>query len=377
VRTIDVAPTVAGIAGATLPNVDGQSVVPFITGAAPRDPMPSYAETFYPKWHFGWSELKSVRVGDWKYIDAPKPELYELRTDPAERRNAVDARAPLAAGLSNEIAKAQTAFGSAANADAPQPDPETLARLRSLGYVGIAGSTSGARGADPKDMVPQLEAFRTGISRAIDALGRREADAAIAELKKLLAINERSYELHLFLGDAYEAKGEHDSALGEYAAAGVLNTRSSAPALSQARVYLAQRDLAKAQQKVDQAARLEPASGEVALVRGEVYEQQDQIAPALEQYAAAVRANGSDTQARASLASLAMRAKQFDVAQPQFEALLKLGYRPSRMHFGLGQIAESKGDSKRAVVEYRLALEAEPGLAAAKAALARLGAAVQ
>jgi Tfp pilus assembly protein PilF len=90
-------------------------------------------------------------------------------------------------------------------------------------------------------------------------------------------------------------------------------------------------------------------------------------------YAAAVRANPSDPQARARLASLAMRTKQFDAAQPQFEALLKMGYRPSRMHFGLAQVAEAKGDRTRAVTEYREAVRLEPSFADARAALARLG----
>jgi choline-sulfatase len=377
VRTIDVAPTLAGIAGVTLPKVDGENVVPLIRGTVPQDPKPSYAESFYPKWHFGWSELTSVRVGDWKYIDAPKPELYDMRADAAERRNVVDARGALAKGLSNEIAKIQSGFGAAATAAAPQPDPETLARLRSLGYVGIAGPSTGARGADPKDMVPKLEAFRTGISRAIDALAQGQADSAIGELKKLVAINERSYELHLFLGDAYQAKGQHETALAEYAAAGVLNPTSTAPVLSQARVYLAQGDLTRALQKVEESSRLEPASGEIALVRGTIYERQGLASQALAQYDAAVRANGSDAQARASVASLAMRVGQYDMARPQFEALLKMGYRPSRMHFGLGQVAEAKGDAKTAVAQYRLALMVEPGLAPAKAALSRLGAPLQ
>jgi arylsulfatase A-like enzyme/Tfp pilus assembly protein PilF len=373
VRTIDVAPTIAAVAGLSLPKVDGESVVPLVRGGAPREPAPSYAETFYPKWHFGWSELKSMRVGDWKYIDAPTPELYDMRADAGERRNLVDARGPLANGLSTEMSKVQSGFGSAATVDAPQPDPETLARLRSLGYVGIAAPSTGARGADPKDMVGRIEAFRSGVTRAIDALGRRQPDVAIAELKKLLEINERSYELHLFLGDAYEAKGQHEPALGEYAAASVLNPHSSAPLVSQARVHLAQGDVMRATQKVDEAARLEPGGGEIALVRGTIYERQGLAPQAFAQYEAAVRANGSDTQARASLASLAMQTGQFDTARPQFEALLEMGYRPSRMHFGLAQIAESKGDKTRAIAEYRLALKIEPGLAEARNALTRLG----
>jgi len=372
VRSIDVAPTLTSFGGASLPAVDGESVMTLVRGATRRDPPPSYAETYYPKWHFGWSELRSVRVGDWKYVDAPKPELYDVRADAGEKRNAIDARGPLATGLSNELGKIAAGFGAAATAEAPQPDPETLARLRSLGYVGIAAPSPGARGADPKDMVPKLEMFRTGITAAMGALERRAPDTAIAELKKLVAINDRSYELHLFLGDAYAAKHEYETALGEYDAATVLNPHTGAPLVSQARVYLAMGETSRAQQKIDRAAALEPGSSEALVVQGSIFEKQGRLAEAMAQYDRAVSINGSDTQARASLAGLAMRLREYDAAKPQFEKLIEMGYRPSRMHFGLGQIAEARGDQKKAAAEYRLALQSEPGLAEAKAALARL-----
>jgi arylsulfatase A-like enzyme/Tfp pilus assembly protein PilF len=377
VRAIDVTPTIETIAGAAPPaGIDGQSVVALIHGEAPRDPPPSYAETYYPKWHFGWSELKSIRVGDWKYIDAPKSELYDMRADGHERRNVVDARGPLAQGLSAALTRIQSGLGAAASADAPQPDRETLARLRSLGYVGIASPpASGTRGPDPKDMLPKMELFRTGISRAIEALSDGQPDKAIAELKRLIAINDRSYELHLFLGDAYAATRQEDLALGEYAAAGVLNPHSAAPALSTARVYLAQKDLARATQKIEEAATIEPAGSEVTLVRGMIAEEQGHTAQALAQYAAAVEANGSDPQARVQLASLALRTKQPAVAQAQFEALLELGYRPARMHYGLARAAEEQGDVKHAIAEYRLALQLEPSMSPAREALSKLGAA--
>ena len=373
VRGIDVAPTLAALAGISMSRIDGESVVPFIRGAAPRDPTPSYAETFYPKWHFGWSELKSVRVGDWKYIDAPKPELFDLRGDAGEKHNAIDARGALANGLSTELNRLQSGFCAAASAEAPTPDAETLARLRSLGYVGIAAPTPGVRGPDPKDMLPKVQTVKIGISRAVDALNRKAPDAAIVELKKLLAINDRSYELHLFMGDAYVLKRQFEAALGEYDAAALLNPHSAAPAVSQARVFLAMNDPVRARQKIDAAARIEPGSSELALVRGSVLEAQGRGPEALAQYEMAVRLNGSDTQARASLVSLAMRARQYDVAKPHLEHLLAIGYRPSRMHFGLAQIAEARADTKTAIAEYREALRLEPGLAEAKAALTRLG----
>jgi tetratricopeptide (TPR) repeat protein len=275
--------------------------------------------------------------------------------------------------MAAELTRIESGFGAAAATEAPQPDAETLARLRSLGYVGMAApSRPGVRGPDPKDMIAGAEAFRGGISRAMDALGRNEPAAAIAQLKRLLAINGRSYELHLFLGDAYVATRQFEPALGEYAAAGLLNPRSAAPPLSAARAFLAQGDTARALERASAAARIEPGSGDIAVVRGQIHERAGQAPQAIAEYSAAVRANPSDPQGRARLASLAMRTRQFEVAQPQFEALLGMGYRPSRMHFGLAQIAEAKGDRARAATEYREAVRLEPAFADAKAALARL-----
>ena len=142
---------------------------------------------------------------------------------------------------------------------------------------------------------------------------------------------------------------EFENALGEYAAAGLINPRSAAPALSAARAYLRKAMPSRALQKADEAAahragqRRHP-DGAGADLRARPAGHQRQSTSTR----AAMRDNPSDPQARARLASLAMRTKLFDAAQPQFEALLRMGYRPSRMHFGLAQIAEAKGDLTRA-----------------------------
>ena len=373
VRAIDLLPTLTAIAGVPMAKADGESVSGLLDGKTRRDPPSSYAETYYPRWHYGWSELKSIRGDRWKFIDAPKQEVYDLRGDPAERRNVAVDRGPLAAGMSGELARIVAGFGAGGATDAPKPDADTLARLRSLGYVGMAATPAGSgRGLDPKDMIAGAEAFRAGISQAMDSLARDRPAAAIAQLQPLLAINARSYELHLFLGDAYTATQQFDHALGEYAAARVLNPRSAAPSLSAARAYLAQGDTTRALRQADEAAGIEPGSGDVSVVRGTIFERTGQMAQAIAEYTAAVRANGSDPQARARLASLAMRTRQFDVARPQFETLLRMGYRPSRMHFGLAQIAEATGDAPRAIAEYREAIRLEPSFADARTALAKL-----
>jgi arylsulfatase A-like enzyme/Flp pilus assembly protein TadD len=378
VRSIDLVPTVAALLGTAAPSgIDGESLAPVIKGGARRDTPPSYAETYYPKLHYGWSELRAVRADTWKYIDAPRPELYNMTTDAAERTNAIDSRAPLAAGLLAALNRLQAGFGALASVPAPQPDPETLARLRSLGYIGIAtpnGST--ARGPDPKDMAPKVRVANETLSRAIDDLNAGRVDAALVRLHQLSAINDRWYDIHLLMGDAYLAKKDVERALGEYAAAALLNPTSAAPALSTARALIAQGALDRALQKIDEAARLEPASSEVPLERGRAYERQEQYDKALAEYQTSVRLNGSDPRARARLADLALRLRRLDLAEGEFRELIGMKYRPAETHYGLGRLAELRGDTRRAAVEYRQAIALNPSLADAKAALARIGSSV-
>ena len=45
----------------------------------PRD---VFSESLYPQRHFGSSALTSLRSGHYKYIEAPRPEFYDLAQDP-------------------------------------------------------------------------------------------------------------------------------------------------------------------------------------------------------------------------------------------------------------------------------------------------------
>jgi len=107
-------------------------------------------------------------------------------------------------------------------------------------------------------------------------------------------------------------------------------------------------------------------------MRGRAAERQGRAAEALSLYQAAVNLNPSYARARAWLANTAMRLERYDVAGAQFAALLALSYEPARSHYGLGRVAEGKGDRSTALKEYRLALQLDPKLAAAGEAVGRL-----
>src|SRR5512135_1717843 len=100
VRLIDAAPTVLELAGLgrEASGMQGRSLVPALEGKtlADRDAL---VETFYPRENFGWSELVGLVSGTWKYIQAPRPELYDLAADRGEASNLVDASQDKAAEI--------------------------------------------------------------------------------------------------------------------------------------------------------------------------------------------------------------------------------------------------------------------------------------
>ncbi len=98
VRLVDVAPTILEALGfkAEASGMEGQSLVPWIK-AKTRPDLDSLIETFYPRENFGWSELVGIVSGPWKYIQAPRPELYDLAGDPREMTD-LAASSPAKAG---------------------------------------------------------------------------------------------------------------------------------------------------------------------------------------------------------------------------------------------------------------------------------------
>jgi choline-sulfatase len=83
VRSVDVMPTVLDLLGVRADDRhDGESLVPLMTGARTELGLEAYSEAVYPQFHFGWSQLTALHSGRFKYIAAPRPELYDLQEDP-------------------------------------------------------------------------------------------------------------------------------------------------------------------------------------------------------------------------------------------------------------------------------------------------------
>ena len=188
VQHIDVVPTILDLLDLSRPaGLRGRSLRALLEGRpAKLADQPIYAESFSARDRFGWSEIRAITAGGYRYIRAPREELYDLTQDPAERTNLLPDRADsgqaMRAAFDGLVANpfAATAPGDPMPAPVPVvPTVEERERLASLGYVGtgpaIPVAVPGQQLPDPKDEIAAYERCRQAMALAGQ---QRYADAA-------------------------------------------------------------------------------------------------------------------------------------------------------------------------------------------------------
>jgi arylsulfatase A-like enzyme len=157
-RSADVMPTLLDLVDAAAPDgIEGRSLVPLMTGEARSLHLEAYAESLYPMYRFGWSDLRALRSGRFKVIAAPRPELYDLDRDPFEEHNVFEADRTRGVRMIGRLREIERSARSSSAVAAPAAiDADTAARLASLGYVSRSGAEPGEL-PDPKDRIGMLD----------------------------------------------------------------------------------------------------------------------------------------------------------------------------------------------------------------------------
>jgi arylsulfatase A-like enzyme/Tfp pilus assembly protein PilF len=183
VQHVDIVPTILELVKAPLPgNLRGRSLKPVLDGASHLPEQAVYSEAMYARYHFGWSELTALTDGRFRYIKAPREELYDLQRDPHERENLADQRPPARQALRGALDR--LVAGQTLQAPA-EISADARERLQALGYVGAqtdVSTTPGESLPDPKDKREILERYRA----AVDAAGQRQWRDAIVLLQQIL-----------------------------------------------------------------------------------------------------------------------------------------------------------------------------------------------
>jgi len=155
VRLIDILPTILDLLRISIPQeVQGTSLLPYIMGQK-KDDLPSYIETYFPRENFGWSDLQGLIDGQWKYIQAPRPELYNLKNDPQEESNVFKNKTAISRAEVEKLGDLIKKFSKGIDTTKRTLTSEDQERLRSLGYLGgsLGGASPRKNLADPKDKI--------------------------------------------------------------------------------------------------------------------------------------------------------------------------------------------------------------------------------
>jgi tetratricopeptide (TPR) repeat protein len=254
VQHVDLVPTILDLAKAPVSgNLSGRSLKPVLDGNGRLGRRMIYSESLYGRYHFGWSELTSITDGRYRYIRAPREELYDLQLDPNQKENIASA-AP--GSIIDPLRHDLKQFG--AGVAIPQPSEiseDERESFEALGFVGSGPDVQPAMPYDPKDKIGLVETYRTAVRLGV---GRQWA-AAIDLLRTALREKPERTDIWRRLAIFAGRLGEHEQSSAAYRRILALAPYDAAAHLGAARSLFKLHQLDEARQQA--ALVVEPGSG--------------------------------------------------------------------------------------------------------------------
>jgi choline-sulfatase len=353
-RHVDLLPTLLDAVGLTAPStLPGHSLLP----GAPQTPdedVSSYFEAMSAMLNRGWAPLQGVVAGREKYVDLPKPELYDLESDPKEESNLIDKRADRRRVLEARLRD----FHAAPPGERFAESPEVAAKLQSLGYT----SGSAPRKAryteedDPKNLMELDQWIQQGIEawqhgRRAEALQTYER---IIQRRPSMAIGYRN------LAFLQWQNGDSRGAIR------TLERAFRADAIEPGMTTQLGSYLAEAGRPADAIALLEPLGAqkpsdpEALNALGIAYARAGQGDRSAAVFRRALDENPSNVQALENVGTLEMQRGNLPGARRALEQAVAIDPRSARAHNGLGVVAMRTGARDEAFAHWKRAVELAP-----------------
>jgi arylsulfatase A-like enzyme/Flp pilus assembly protein TadD len=371
VRIVDVMPTLLELLGLPAPPaVQGTSLLPLARGE--RLNLMALSESWFPRFHYGWSELQAIQDERFKLIRAPRRELYDLERDPLETADLAASDPRRVETLERALEELIDASGGGGTPKVPEAvDSETAERLEALGYIG--GSVSARhledrpRG-DPKDKIQLYNLLK----QASTASAEGRFDEAIAGATKALAEDPEILEGHMLLGNFLQKAERPADAIAAYKRALALDPEHQETIFRLALAYKDQGRLDDARTGFARARARAPRNGRVLWQLADIEMRARRLDKAEAILKDALAREVERERFLLKLGECYLDQKRLDEAEKAFlEAMAK---RPTleTAHFNLGLLYEERGQPEQAIAAYEKELAAHDKAYRAAFNLARL-----
>lgn len=389
----DIAPTILELASLKAEGMDGRSLVSLIKENKWEE-KPQYIETYHGYFNYGWSPLRGIMDREYKFIDAPKPELYKYRE--SEFKNLYTEKIDIVKKLRKELEKYPPADeGEKKQLENFLKDPsnaENLKALMSLGYLSGSGMNPNQAGLiDPKDGIAMEEELRTaqeirdsgdlekakqmllGIIKrnptnvpALSILGgiylyENKLEEARVCFTEQLKLKPQMDGAHLNLGTVYKRLGNLALAEKEYRAALTVNPRMTEAVANLSQLLINQNRMKEAKEILENAIANQMEDSDVYFEAGVLYAMESNFERARFCFTKAVSLNPMNHQALANLGKIAFKQNKYDEAISYYERASRIASSNPDYYATLGSLyLNGKNDIDKAIFYFRKALAADP-----------------
>jgi tetratricopeptide (TPR) repeat protein len=367
VGTVDLMPTIAQILQierAQMPSVQGNGLLSLIMGKSPNYRADLYAECYYPRFQLGWSQLRLIISGAHKYILAPKPELYDLSKDFVESRNIASENRVMANRLRDALngLMARVSRNDSARQAQSRPDPQTMEKLRSLGYVSLSMGRGNSEDyqslPDPKDQIGTYNE----IVQLFELGSRGEYAKAIPRYQEILKAQPNLKLVHYKLGEAHFQRGDYDAAADQFKKAIALGGDDALATFDLAQTYLKLNRVSDAIVGFQRTVQIDPTHYRAHTNLGVLYKNQGKLAEAIAELETALAVAPKSVFALGNLGVAYSMAGQPEKGAEILKRAIQLSPENALLYANLGVIYQRLGQVAEAEKQFEIARRLNPRL---------------
>jgi tetratricopeptide (TPR) repeat protein len=329
-------------------------LVKYLEGQKGGSPQDSYFEALSMYFNAQWAPVKGFYSKNFKYIDLPIPELYDLNKDPAEKQN-LCADSSLCKTWTGRFQLNYKDFLRTATPSG-EVDQETIEQLKALGYV--TGSWTPIKDKqftekeDPKNLIE----FHNRVDAAL-SFYKQGYDLKALELLENVIEEKPDYSIAYMHASFIRSAGGFPDKAVEILKKAIQNGIVNADVQGKLGIYLYEATrINEAIQQLTLAVKEDPENLDNLNYLGMSYTAAGKYPEAEQTFQRALKLDSTDGMTLTNLGTLYLTQKKYEPAIAQFTAAIASNPSIANAHNGLGVVYASQKNWPKAIECWKVAL---------------------